>query len=253
MKFVLYLILFYCVSTAAFSMSEIKVAIDGSYKPFYLDGKGIEIDIVDSIFKKLRLRAKYINYPLERLRVAIQRHKVDVSLTAFATKDDGYFYSDDYIYYANVVVCRKSSNIVVDDISALEGKSFGAWRGAHWVLGKKFHKLFVPGKNNYSEMTKLDSLNSMFWLKRLDCIAIDTFIFKWFLANMVKKKSLSEFPYKFYYPFAKRTYYKVRFKNKELRDKFNVELRKAKSNGLIRDIYKKYIPNASEDELKWKL
>ena len=82
------------------------------------------------------------NFPLERLPVTIRNHGMDAALSPIENPEDGYFYSHEYIYYANVVVCPKDLGIDASQLKNLVKVRFGAWPGAHWVLGKKFGSLF---------------------------------------------------------------------------------------------------------------
>ena len=229
----------------------VKVAASQSYEPFYVKDGGIEIDIVKAVFSEMGNEVEISNFPLERLPVTIANHAMDAALSALEKPGDGYFYSDEYIYYANVVVCQKDLGIDGADLNNLVGKRFGAWPGAHWVLGEKFGKLFKPGENFYTEPNSLRSLSSMFWVGRLDCIAIDKFIFLAQKASVLAEIGKKEFPVEFFTPFPKRTYFKVRFKDQNLRDKFNVALNKLKKSGVITEIYRMYAVNPSKEDLLW--
>ena len=67
------------------------------------------------------------------------------------------------------------------------------------------------------------------------------------------KKKLEKFPIEYYYPFEKRTYFKVKFAKKEIRDQFNIGLNKIKDKGVIKEIYKKYVKSITAEDLKWSV
>ena len=232
----------------------LKVGVQGKYKPYYIDmNHGLELDIVNEVFKRIGIKADYYKFPFERLKSAVSKHNMDASLIAYDENNDNYYYSDDYISFSNTIVCNQSKNIKIKNLKSLAGKKVGSWRSANLVLGKDFHDNFKPGKNNYIEISDLDPLLRMFWLKRLDCIVVDLFVFKWFKEYKLQEANIKEFPVDYHHLLTRRTYFKVKFKNKEIRDRFNIALKKLKDNGFIKGVYKKYIPHATEDDLKWSL
>jgi hypothetical protein len=81
------------VQANAESKSEIHLAIEGKYKPYYIGNGGIEVDIARAAFKESKLRINVQRFPLERLRVAIQKHGMDAALSAIQEEKDGFFVS----------------------------------------------------------------------------------------------------------------------------------------------------------------
>lgn len=254
MKNVVDIIFLLFLSFNVSAILPVKIAVEGVFKPFYVGNGGIERDIISAAFLEENIEVEFHTFPLNRVGIAIDKHDMDgaaTQVTAGATKDC--IFSDEYVYYANTVVCRKDAGKKIEKIEDLKGFYFGAWQGAHKHMGKKFESMFHPRDKNYDEMKSLEQLNKMFWVKRLDCIMIDKFIFKDYKYTQLKKEGLKEFPIEYNFPFHRRTYFRMKFKNTFLRDSFNKGLKKIKKKGIIKKIYKKYLKNYSEEDLNWKI
>ena len=80
--------------------------------------------------------------------LTLSSYGADVKIVKVAVegKYQPYYFSDNYIYYANTVVYRKDTKIDIKKIDDLLGIEMAAWQGAYTDMGTEFTKRFHPGK-----------------------------------------------------------------------------------------------------------
>ena len=247
----------------------------GFDKPPFIFGqsssKGIEPDILKEAFS-------FVNYDVNILQgkkneqevILHEKNNIDAVAT-ISQKNDGLYYSDVFTVYKNYVITRKEDNITINSLEDLKNIKFVTWKNAYEDLGKEFYKLFNPkdGKYNRSyndSSTQIDDAK-MFFSKKVDAIIVDKTVFNW---HKLYFKNNEE--YTFHKILKINKPYPVTFRNKKIRDDFDLGLKILKQSGrydeiikfyetqdvkelmtltsLLSDLSSKYIFNQKKEELK---
>lgn len=242
----LILLIFLGLSSYRVHSTNVSIGIGKTIAPFYISPtSGIEKEVIDLVLNKLKWKATYHPFSLNRARISISTAKMDIALTSIK-ENKSLFYSDEYIYYSNVGVSLKSKNYTINNFKQLKKMSVSAWQGAYKVLGKEYSKYLNPNNPKYYESENIVNTLKIFWLKRIDILFIDRYIFEW---DRFKNNSHFNDNVTFHELFQPFTYYHVAFKDKKMRDDFNKALREIKKKKLISKIYKKYLPQIDEASL----
>ncbi|MGR8934046.1 MAG: substrate-binding periplasmic protein [Gammaproteobacteria bacterium] len=209
---------------------ELTVAIAPDIPPYVMDkaASGIEVDILRQALPDRVFKFKQI--PYDALLTAVPQQQADIALSVERLGDDGAFYSDDYIGFANVAAFKKTAAFKIDSIADLADHTVLAWQEAYLVLGPEFKNLFAPGSprhGDYHEFGDQGEQVRKFWQDPADVIVIDRSIFSYFSTRL--GHSLEETELKHLFPAV--TPYKAAFKDAALRDAFNQGLRTLCENG----------------------
>ena len=233
--------------------NEIKTvnAVLGLDKPPFIFGKttqkGIEPDLLREAFANVGYKVNITQKQKAFMQTVLDtKNQYDMVATISKNDKKNYFYSDTFTTYENYVITRKADHIVINSIDDLQSIQFVAWEGAYNDLGKQFYKLFNPingtSKNNYHDnMSQKDDVK-MFFSKKVDAIVIDKTIFNWFKIHFNNHDK-----YEFHKIFPKIKTYPVTFRDKKLRDKFNIGLKKLKQSGRYDEIIKFYATQNVEE------
>lgn len=217
----------------------------GQDRPPYVFGKekrGLEIDLVREILNYKKHTFQIRHYPNRRLQRAIQIMGVDAVATVRKTTDDVY-YSKNYVVFINFAITKKSEKLKINKISDLKGKRIVAWYNAYYDLGAKFQANFPANvmkisQQYYFEQNQLIQ-NRMFWRSKFLVVLIDRSIFEWYRYQLAKEMNTSE-EVVFHDIFYKKTYFRMAFRQKKIRDDFNQGLKHVRKSGIYKKIYKKY-------------
>lgn len=219
---------------------ELKIAIGLSLPPYVFPDTdtGMELDVVQIIFEKLGYSIIPVYVPYARVLTHLKGNIVQGAMTineSSGVKD--VFYTDSHITYQNVAVSLTSNNFEINNISELEQYTVLAFQNATKYLGSDF---FDMSNNNplYKETAKQQSQVPMLYLKRYQLVVLDINIFKYYRKN--NKNYDFSLPITYHQLFPK-TEYKLALTNKDLRDKFNIELLKLKESGQYNEIMSFYV------------
>jgi len=236
MKWLLLILVF----VSSLFSKEINVGVGLSLEPYIFkkNNSGIELDIVKTVLQNAGYKVKVTYLPFLRIGLYLEDKKIDAATTINENSGiKGVYYSNSHIYYQNVVVTLASKHLKINKISDLAGLKVIAFQNATKYLGDKFRKV-VPKLKFYQELANQKLQVKLLFAKRVDAIILDVNIFKYIRAHLTgvdtnqKVKIFEVFP---------KTYYKVGFLDKHVRDKFNIELKKIKENGEYEKLFKKYI------------
>lgn len=220
------------------SNQNINIAFAFGRAPYLFDitsQKGIEIDIVK---RALELQ-NYNNITIHQMRYKKQQNillskksNIDVIASVQETKQNGIFYSDTFSQFNNGVITRKSDNYKIESSKDLLNKKVVAWYNAHKVLTQEYYELFKPqnAPSSYREAEDQEEQHALFFSKEVDAIVVDTSIFEYY-KNKLKFDFDTKEEYVFHKIFEPFTGYKVAFKNKKMRDKFNEGIKELKASG----------------------
>jgi polar amino acid transport system substrate-binding protein len=224
----------------------------GQDKPPFVFGqekRGIEIDIVREALKIKGYTFAIEHMPNNRLQIALLGAKSNVDgVAGVRKKEDGTYYSDDFITFENFAITKKETGIVIKNISDLKGLTIVAWQAAYKDLGKEFENLFSPMppynspyfNKQYRELASQENQNKMFWAGRADVIVVDKTIFEFYRKTLSNQFDTSK-EVVYYGIFPELTHFQVAFKDKQTRDDFNEGLKYIKEKGIYQKLIDNYI------------
>lgn len=224
---------------AQLAASKLIVAISPDLPPYVLKNAtgGLEVDMLRQALPNYTL--EFIQMPYAELQTAIPTKRADISVGVQHFKDDGVFYSDEFITFENVAITKKAAGLKIDSIADLANHKVLTWQDAYLELGPEFKSLFSPdspNRKNYVEIGDQREQVRMFWRASDDVIVIDRHIFNYFSAAM--RHMPGELV--FHSLFAPVTNFRVGFKDAALRDAFNQGLVRLCKSGEYENVLKRY-------------
>jgi polar amino acid transport system substrate-binding protein len=218
--------------------TDLVVAISPDIPPYVMEeaSRGLELEIVRSALPDHRLT--FLQIPYEALQSAIVDERADVSV-GVQQADDGVYYSDDFITFANVAVSKRADNLVIDRIADLAGHRVLTWQNADLELGPEFEKLFSPQsdeRSNYIEVANQADQVRSFWEDAGDVVVIDRSIFEHFsraTGHSLEAARLHEL-------FPPVTNFKVGFRDAAVRDEFDRGVARLCAEGQYAELLRRY-------------
>jgi polar amino acid transport system substrate-binding protein len=224
---------------------ELVMAFQLDTPPYVMDEAkaGIEVDIVREALRLQDYTFTTCQMPYGQLADAIATKGVDAA-AAVIKREDGTYYSENYVTFKNVAITMKSSGIAIGTIADLKGKSIVSWEDAYEDLGPEFQKLFSPEvkdpyRKKYREIADQKNQVEMFWQKEAEVIVIDESVMRWFTREWAGKVDTS--PALVYHRiFPGETQFRMGFRREQVRDDFNAGLKQIRASGIYRKICDKY-------------
>lgn len=177
------------------------------------EGRGIELDIVTSILKKMGYTITWRHLPPKRIRHQVQQHEINIGLRTKPLADDHLYYSHPYIILQNVAVTA-DTNIRLSAISDLSRYNVVAFQNAKEFLGPEFAKS-VSNCSVYLELPNQAKQIETLFRRRSQVIVLDKRIFSYFRDMFYPKSEVKIFEI-----FPPSPYSAV-FYDKKLRDEFD--------------------------------
>ncbi len=242
MKNIILVIILFLTTLFSTEKQTINVVL-GLDKPPFIFGKtsnkGIEPDLLKEIFNNMGYKLNMVQKTKDYMQTILNKqNNIDIVAT-ISPSNTKLFYSDSFTTYENFVITRKSDHFNIENINDLKFIQFVAWNGAYNDLGDEFYNLFNPingtAKQSYNNNTSQKDDMQMFLSKKVNAIIIDKTIFNWFKLHFNDTEE-----YDFHSIFKDKKSYPVTFKSKELRDEFNIALKKIKLSGRYNEIMKFY-------------
>ena len=247
MKYILItlLLLLSTLQASQLEKENIKVVnvLLGFDKPPFIFGrasaKGIEADLLREAFNSVDYKVNISQgKKSEQETILYLDNDIDAVATISET-DNKLFYSDTFTIYDNYAITRKNDNIIIDSLEDLKKINFVTWKNAYNDLGEKFNKLYNPHDGKYRDsyhdtLTQISDAK-MFFSQQVDAIIVDKSIFNWHKLYFENNKE-----YTFHKIFNIKKEYPVAFRNKKIRDDFNIGLNSIKQNGRYDEIIKFY-------------
>ena len=212
--------------------------------------KGVEYDLVKLIFDRLGVSFNFSKtLTLDAMQNVLKNNSyIDVAVTVKKRKNI-FYYSDDFISFGSVAISRKTDNFFIDKVEDLKNKKVIAFINAYKFLGDPYYKAFNPknrSKRYKEENFQIKQIED-FLDKKADVLILDKNIFEWYLKK-ISFTSLNE--YNFDHIFPGKNPYKVAFRDKNLRNNFNKELKKIKESGEYYQILDNYLIHNIEAKSK---
>jgi len=223
---------------------EVLMAFSMDIPPYIFQkhNKGIEIDIIAAALAYKGHTLKPLYFPLGRVPIAFSNNLVNAAMGDMGVdlSSQGGFYADPAVIYDNVFITLKSKNILIktpEDLNELEVVSF---QSAHKRYPKWLTKVQQEGRfyGITDQMTQVKLLH----YGRYDVVLSDRYIFRYFvkemsLMNVLEVEDVDEHSFTSSSPDD----YRPVFRDKGIRDDFNLGLTHIKESGEFYKIYEKYM------------
>jgi polar amino acid transport system substrate-binding protein len=123
---------------------ELRVGVQPDIPPYIMEKatKGLEVDILRRALADYTLHFTQLSY--KELQTAVREGKADVAANV-QPKDNGVFYSRDFLTFANYAISKKADGLKIDRVADLKNHPVLTWQDAYLVLGDEFEGLFSPG------------------------------------------------------------------------------------------------------------
>jgi polar amino acid transport system substrate-binding protein len=233
---------------SAAQAKEVKVLFSFALVPYVINTPGQEASGFEYEIMKAALAAK--GHTIKPMFVAmgaipkmLKENQADGAQRGSPDlKDgDGYFYADEpTVTYQDVAISLKKSNIAINSVADLKGKSIVTFQGASNFMGPDFAAA-VKGNPNYSELSDEKRKVLQLYAGGVQAYIGDLNVFKYYKAQALGADTSQEVVlHKVFAPSNLVTNHAV-FRDKQLRDDFNAGLKQLKANGQYKLIVKKYV------------
>jgi len=217
----------------------------GENKPPYSIGShgiGLEIELARAVLNYQGHTLKTVIVPSTRVNSGIDMGNDGES--AVAKKDDGKFYSNEFVSFQNFAFHKQKNDFTIDSILDMKDKSVVSFPNSYLFMGADYNTLFAPENRNdkYLEIYDQKSQNKMFWEDRSEIIVVDKFIFLWYKKQLVDETDISDdVVYSNIFPNDGITPHYCAFKDQNIRDDFNEGLEHLRSTGKYDEIIEIFI------------
>lgn len=180
------------------------------------EGRGIEMDLVGTIVKKMGYEIAWRHLPPKRIRHQVAQGELSLGIRSRAQSGDKLFYSKPYIHFQNVAITI-DPKIQINSIQDLSKYSVVAFQNARDVLGGDYAKA-VAKCTVYMEMpNQMKQIETLF-RRRSQVIVLEKQIFQHFHAQFDQKNDVR------YFEIFPATPYSAVFADKNMRDEFDKAL-----------------------------
>ncbi|WII70833.1 transporter substrate-binding domain-containing protein [Bdellovibrio sp. 22V] len=229
---------------------NLKIAFGNGRPPYVFQEqgkwKGIEVEVVGEIFRRLGQKYTFDNMsPLRLEAEAKHGNSYDVVVGVPLASDGAVFYSEPYVYFQNYAIALKKKKVAVKNIKDLQRYRIGTWVNAWKDLGPAFRSTYSPKANGdfstgYKEFVKQEEQSEAFWSEKIDVIIIDRYVFGWFRMVQAAKVDTAK-DIEVFRLFSEKMASHVAFHDEKLRDSFNRELAKLHESGEYERIVRSYV------------
>jgi len=234
-------------------IKRVKILNQHAQLPYFSETdivKGISHDIVVAAFTAEKIKVTQFSAADDGTLDELFTKNQSVEVISMTKKsDETFFYSDELMSYTNVVVSKLDRNFHFKEIEDLNGRALMTWDGASNDLGNEFHRLFNVDNRpeNYREFENQKMQIEMLIDNKVDAIVIDRTILDWYI-NQMDPTIITELKIDHILPSTQPRF--VAFKDKRLRDVFNIQLQRLKKSGEYQTIFNRYTHGSIRVQVK---
>ncbi|WP_417448780.1 substrate-binding periplasmic protein [Kordiimonas sp.] len=235
--------LFFTEAATAQSQKEnaaiIRVATRNFLPPYiYEQAKtGIEIDLINAIFRDTGYHIEYVQLPRIRMISAFEGAQLDGILTQNIGASDTGCATSSYIEHQNVGLTVKDRHLKLDTLAELKNYAVISFSGATRYLGEEFRDA-VRGAKRYTESGEQGTHISLLYKGRFDVAVGDSWILG--LAQKRHFDHTGERVELEVHPIMPASQYVARFHDQAVCDAFDASLAKIQHNGTYAEIWAGY-------------
>jgi len=209
---------------------------------FQKHDKGIEIDIIAAALAYKGHTLKPFYFPLGRVPIAFKNKLVNAAMgdMGIELSSQGGHYANPAVVYDNVFITLKRKNIVIEQPSDLDTLSVVSFQGANKRYPKWLKKVHKEGRF-YGISDQLTQVKLLHY-ERYDVVLSDRYIFRYFVKQMKLMHVLDVADVNEHkFTTSDPENYRPVFRDKNVRDDFNLGLKKLKESGEFEKIYDNYM------------
>jgi polar amino acid transport system substrate-binding protein len=223
--------------------AEVTMAFGERIPPFCFphDDSGIEVEVIREALAARGHVLKPSYYPLARVPIAFRSGEVDAAMTDLGQdlRPFGAHHGDPAVLYDNVFITLKSREIKIRQPADLLGLQVMSFQGAAQRYPEWLGPLRAGGR--YREINDQVTQVRTLMLGRTDAVLSDRSIFRYFVLQL-KKQGVSVAPYEEHvFTTANPMDYRPVFRDPQVRDDFNLGLKRLKASGRYQAIFDKYL------------
>lgn len=227
------------ISGNSISAKELTIAFPANLPPWTLQAKdsGITLEIVRKSLeiKDHSLKTKY--FTLEQLNQIIDTDS-DAHAQVESQRMNGY-YSDEILNFQTSLISLKHNGFEIETVNDLKNKRIIAFQNASILFGDSFRNM-AQSNSRYQEIVDQERQVVQLYNDQTDLILIDKYIFLYFRRITTMTNTSMSVVYHQIPGLTEKSPAFVVFRNKGLRDDFNIGLQQLKENGDYYDIIYKY-------------
>lgn len=224
------------------SAQEILMAFSQEIPPYIIEtsNSGIEIDIISAALAYKGHTLKPLYFPLGRVPIAFSHNLVDAAMGDMGVLLKDGFYANPAVIYDNIFITLKSRGITINKPSDLDSFHVASFQGAEkrypdWLKS-------VVKDNRFFGVSEQLRQVELLQRGRFDVVLCDRYIFRYFVnkIELMKELEISEVDEHNFITVDPMNYRPV-FRDKKIRDDFNLGLSYLKESGEFQKIYDKYL------------
>lgn len=224
------------------SSQEIVMAFSQEIPPYIIEAtnSGIEIDIISAALAYKGHTLIPLYFPLGRVPIAFSNKLVDAAMGDMGTHLKDGFYANPAIIYDNIFITLKSRNITINKPSDLDSLHVASFQGADKRYPNWLKKVVI--ENRFFGVSDQLKQVKLLQFGRSDVVLSDRYIFKYFV-NKIELNSdldISDVDEHNFITVDPMDYRPV-FRDKKVRDDFNLGLKYLKESGEFQKIYDQYL------------
>ncbi|MDW5417393.1 transporter substrate-binding domain-containing protein [Iodobacter sp. CM08] len=229
-----------CLLLPLFCSAEATIQVGTGYsKPPYVISEtqsGLELDIVRAALSAEQLQMNVVFLPPARALHMFKSGELDAITTVNEGSHLVGYWSDSHIFYQNYAITMASRAIVIKKMADLAGHSIAAFQNAKLALGPEYAAAITQA--SYQEIPNQLTQNKLLYTGRVEVVIGDRLIFEYLNHSLASRFNVQQkLQFSAIFP---PTHYKVLFRNRDLRDRFNQGLATIHHNGVYHQIEQKY-------------
>lgn len=220
--------------------STVTIAFGETLAPYVIEEteSGLELDVIRAALKEEGLTLKAVFFPQKRLPLLLGHRQVDgVSLMTDKTAPSAAL-SDAYVTYEDYAITVASKGITLETISELRKYRVAGFPLASQLFGPEFQAM-VKENPAYSEPSSQIDQNRLLYRDVIDVVVGDKRIFHYYDTVLIQQKLERPVEVTLHPLFARQSY-RVAFRDKRLRNRFNHGLAAIMRKGIYQQISQKY-------------
>lgn len=230
---------FLLLGTGHLYAKNLKLAVGLALPPYFISETktGMEFEIIQAALKPYGHSVSLVFVPFARVTAVLDQGKVDCASPMNPNSGVKAFYSDSHISYQNAAISLAKNRYVIKTVNDLSDKSIIGFQDATKYLGPEF-KSMAESNRRYREKYDQKMQNMYLYNNRIQVIVMDVNIFKYFKKRVASFANTAQ-PVTYHELFPK-TPYNVAFKDRKIRDAFNLGLKRIKENRIYDQIIRNY-------------
>lgn len=232
-------------ASSVWSTERLTIAFGNALAPWVMPAtnNGIIIDIISEALEPAGYEIVPIYYPYLRRITQYSAGFVDVTsdINVNTMKEHNLvgFLSDDAYKYENFAFSLKEKGYQFKHLNELGNLSLLSWQGAIAHLGDEYAQM-ATNNPYYAETDRQESQIQLLFLKRVDVVQLDKYIFDYFRSQTEQKGIIDTTAEVDSFPLFGSSSNGFLFHDEKIRDEFNRQLKLLKESGRYEEILKRY-------------